>query len=200
MDGDALAEEGIDPTPGAVDELVGNKEVARLEAFLETADRVDGDDALHAERLKGVDIGAEGNIGGGNAVPAPVPGQEGNADSLQVADDDFIAGLAEGGPQADFLDITDALNLIQPAPPDDGDFSCGHEGYLHMESEDRPCSQKSFYGEDGVMSNTPSRHIRFAQYKPELIRTILASTISKKGNESKLNECDLFLMLCKCFM
>jgi len=57
---------------GAVNELVGDDEVRRLVFFLEGADGGDRDDALDAELLHAVDVGAEVELRRQDAVAATV--------------------------------------------------------------------------------------------------------------------------------
>ncbi len=64
MDNDTLAEEGIDPALGAVNELVGNNQVAGFYFLLEAADGINGNDVFHPERLEGIDIGPHRDFGG----------------------------------------------------------------------------------------------------------------------------------------
>ena len=51
MGNDTLAEKGVYPTPGAVNKLVRDKQVAGPYLFLKAARRADGDDVLHPQRL-----------------------------------------------------------------------------------------------------------------------------------------------------
>ncbi len=75
---DAFAEESVDALAGAIDELVGDDELQRLVFFLERADGRDRENALDAELFEAVNVGAEVQFGGQNAVAASVAGQEGD--------------------------------------------------------------------------------------------------------------------------
>ena len=110
---EAVAEEGGDAGPGAVYYLVGDYEVERPEFFFEAADGADGDNALHAEGLEGVDVGADGNLGWGYAVDSAVPGQEGYADAFQASGDYGVAGVSEGGRDFDLLAVGEAGDVVE---------------------------------------------------------------------------------------
>ena len=81
---------------GAVDELVGNDEVGGLVLFLERTDGGDGEDALHAELLEGVDVGAEVQLGGKNAMAAAMARQEGDFAAFQFAQNEGSEGSPNG--------------------------------------------------------------------------------------------------------
>src|SRR5438105_4326307 len=66
---DAVAEKGRRPLPRTVKELIGKGDVHRLELFAQGADGACRDEALDAEQLHGVDVGAIGNFGGREAMP-----------------------------------------------------------------------------------------------------------------------------------
>ncbi len=129
---DALAEEGADPSPGAVDKLVGDKQVAGLDFFLETARRADGDDMLHSQRFKGIDIGSRWQFAGQDAVPLTVARQKGEPHPLQLTGDDGITRLTKRGIDIDFLNIRHPLNIIKPRPPNHPDSSLWHESLLNL--------------------------------------------------------------------
>ncbi len=77
---------------GAVDELAGHDEVGGLVLFLERTDGGDGKDALHAELFHGVDVGAEVELGGKNAMAASVTREEGDLTALELAEDEGVGG------------------------------------------------------------------------------------------------------------
>ncbi len=83
----AFAEEGGDAAAGAVEELVGDDEIERAVLFLERADGAEGEDALDAERFHAVDIGAEVQFGGRDAMAASVAREEGDVAAGEFADD-----------------------------------------------------------------------------------------------------------------
>ena len=73
---------------GAIDELVGHDEVGGLVLFLERADGGDGEDALDAELLEGVDVGAEVELGGQNAMAAAVAREKGDLAAFELAENE----------------------------------------------------------------------------------------------------------------
>ena len=74
----AFAEEGGDAAARAIEELIGDDEVERPVFFLERADRAERDDALDAQRLHAVDVGAEVEFAGRNAMAASVAREKGH--------------------------------------------------------------------------------------------------------------------------
>ena len=64
--------------------------------FLQRADGGDGQDALDAELLEAVDVGAEVQLAGQDAVAASVPRQEGDAAAFQRAQDVSLRGGPKG--------------------------------------------------------------------------------------------------------
>ena len=80
-------EEARGPHPlRAVDDLRGQREVARGDLLAQRADRAEGDDGAYAEGLERCDARARGDGGGGEGVVLAVPGEEG----------DFSAGGERG--------------------------------------------------------------------------------------------------------
>ena len=82
---DAVAEEGRVSIERPVDELVGNDEVRRLMLFLERAHRRYRQNVFDAEHLHAVDIGAEVEFAGKQAVPASVARQERDRPAIQLS-------------------------------------------------------------------------------------------------------------------
>ncbi len=119
---DAVAEERGDAMEGAIDELVGNDEVGGLVLFLERADGGDGKDALDAEFLEGVDVGAEVEFRGQNAMAAAVAREEGDFAAFQFAENEGVGWIAERRFHAHFVLIGEAGHGIEPAAADDADF------------------------------------------------------------------------------
>ena len=74
MDHQAVSEEGGRAEAGAVEVLVGDEEILGPELLFERADGAEGDDALDAQRLEAVNVGAEVQLRGRDAVAAPVAG------------------------------------------------------------------------------------------------------------------------------
>ena len=102
---DAVAEEGVDAMASSIEELVGDYEVEWLVLFLERADRGDGDDAVDAELLESVDIGAEVEFGGQEAVARAVTREEGDLAAFEGTEYVGIGGIAERSLLADFVDV-----------------------------------------------------------------------------------------------
>ena len=76
---DACLEEGEGPDAfGAVDDMVGDDKVARLDGLLEGADGAEGDDAADAEGAEGRDVGSCGDFVRGVLVVEAVAGEEGD--------------------------------------------------------------------------------------------------------------------------
>ena len=119
---DALAEEGGDAMEGAVDELVGDDEVGGLVLFFERADGGDGEDALDAELLEGVDVGAEVQLGGQDAMAAAVAGEKGDLAAFQLAENESVRGLAKGRFHGDFVHVGESGHGVKPAAADDADL------------------------------------------------------------------------------
>ena len=119
---DAFAEEGGDALFGAVVKLVGNDEVGGLVLFLERADGGDGEDALDSELFEAVNVGAEVQLGGKDAVAASVTGEEGDFASGERAEDVGVRRRAEGSFQLNFMNIGQALHGIKAAAADDADL------------------------------------------------------------------------------
>ena len=74
---DAGVEEGEGPDPlRAVDDLVRDDEVARLDRFAQRADGAEGDDGADAKGAQGSDVGAGGDFVGREFVVQAVTGKE----------------------------------------------------------------------------------------------------------------------------
>ena len=107
---------------GAVDELVGHDEIGGLVLFLERAHGRDRKDALDAELFEGVDVGAEVQLRGQNAMAAAVAREKGHLAALQLAEHKRVRGLAEGRFDALLVNVGESGHGIQPAAADDADF------------------------------------------------------------------------------
>ena len=119
---DAVAEKGIDPMAGAVEELVGDDEVERLVLFLQRTDRRDRNDALHAELLETVDVGAKVQFAGQHLVAASVPRQKCDLAAFESPQNVSVRRIAEGCFQAHFVCVGEAGHGIKPTAPDNADF------------------------------------------------------------------------------
>ena len=81
---------------GAVDELVGHDKVGGLVLFLERADGGDRDDALDAELLEGINVGAEVELGGKDAMAAAVAREKGDLAAFELAENEGVEGEPKG--------------------------------------------------------------------------------------------------------
>jgi hypothetical protein len=123
--------EGADAL-GAVDDLVRDDEVARLDGFLQRADGAEGDDGAHAQAAEGSDVGAGGDLVGRDLVVQAVARQEGNGDGLAAAggvvqDGDGRGGSAPGSGRVERGDGGETWEGLQAGATDhgDGDGTCG---------------------------------------------------------------------------
>ncbi len=107
---------------GAVEELVGDDEVGGLVLFLERADGGDGDDALDAELLQAVDVGAEVELGGEDAVSAAVAGEESDFAAFERHRGHKASQGSPKGVESVFLDVGEAGHGVKPAASDDSDL------------------------------------------------------------------------------
>jgi hypothetical protein len=104
----AAAEEGADALAVTVDELVGDDDVPGRDLLAQAPDRAHRHDPLDTEALQREDVGAEVDLGGEQAMPAPVPRQEDETRAAEPADDHLVRGRTEGS--VDGL----ALDRVQP--------------------------------------------------------------------------------------
>src|SRR5580704_235488 len=118
----AVTEEGGFAALGAVEELIGDQELAGLEIFPEGAHGAHGNDALHAEEFHGVNVGAEVEFGGKNAMAASMAREKRDALPFQSAEDEGVGGIAEGSFEADFAGVGQARHGVKAAPADDADL------------------------------------------------------------------------------
>ena len=113
-----VAEERRRTAARAVDELVRDHHVQRLDVLAQAADGADGDDELDAELLEGPDVRAGGHLGWKKAVPDAVPRQERDALAVQRADGDGVAGRAVRCVDPQLLDVGEAVHLVEAAAAD----------------------------------------------------------------------------------
>ena len=126
---DAVAEEG-GPAGAlrAVDELVDEDDVAGDHLLLQGANRADADDPGHTQHLHAEDVGGVVHLARGEAMAAPVTGQEDHLDRLAAAleafdptDDVRVTGVAEGRLDALFVHIYQPFHLVEATAPNDTD-------------------------------------------------------------------------------
>ena len=108
----AIAEEGVDAMAGSVDELIGHNKVQRMMFFLQRADGGKRQDALHAKLFEAVNVGAIIDLGGHEAMPAPMARQESDFAALQRSQNISIGRRAEWGVQEDIPDIAEARHGV----------------------------------------------------------------------------------------
>ena len=83
----SFAEKRGDAAACAIDKLIRDHEIERLVFFLQRAHGAERENALHAQRLHAVNIGAEIQLRRRDPVPPPVPRQERDLFARQLADD-----------------------------------------------------------------------------------------------------------------
>src|SRR6185312_8757872 len=119
---EAFAEKRGDAAGGSIDKLVGDDEVRGLVLFLERADGGNREDALDAELLHGVDVGAEVQLRGEDAVAARVTSEEGDLAAFEFAENEGVAGFAEGGFDPLLVDGGKSGHGVEAAASDDSYF------------------------------------------------------------------------------
>lgn len=119
---------------GAVDDLVGDDEVAGFDGFLEAAYSGEGDDGADAEVAEGGDVGASGDFVGGELVMEAMAGDEGDGDWLAcggrwvVEDGDGRGGSAPGSAWVEGGDVGEVREGLESCAANDGD----RDGVCHM--------------------------------------------------------------------
>ena len=119
---DAISEEGGVAGEGAVDELIGDDEVGGFVLFLQAADGGDGEDGGDAGGFERVDVRAEVELGGKDAMALAVAGEEDDFSAFEGAEDEGVGGVAEGGFDRLFVDVGEAGHGVEAAAADDADF------------------------------------------------------------------------------
>jgi hypothetical protein len=79
-----VAKKSRNAKEGSVNELVGHHKVGGLVLFLQRAHGRNRENALHAELLECVNVGAEVQLRGQNAMPASMPSKKRYAAALQL--------------------------------------------------------------------------------------------------------------------
>ena len=131
--------EGADAL-GAVDDLVGDDEVAGLDGFLQRANGAESDDGADTQATQSGDVGAGGDLVGCDLVVQTVARQEGDGDGLAVGggvvqDGDGRGGSAPWSGRVERGDGGEAWEGLQTGATDhgNGDGSCG--GVVSVEYE-----------------------------------------------------------------
>lgn len=114
-------------TLGAVNDLIGNHEVAGLDSLLQTANGRESNDAADTDRTQSSNVGAGGNLVRGNLVVEAVTAQERDGDGLVVVlalvveDSDRGGGLAPGGRDVQRSNLGESRKLAKASAADDSD-------------------------------------------------------------------------------
>lgn len=114
-------------TLGAVDDLIGNNKVARLDSLLQTANGRESDDATDTNGAQSSDIGASGHLVRGNLVVGAVTAQERDGNGLVVVlalvveDSDRGGRLAPGGRDVQRSNLGEPRKLAKASAADDSD-------------------------------------------------------------------------------
>src|SRR6185436_20550131 len=112
-----LAEEGRAPLLRAVDELIRNDDVSRMDPLLHRSDRRRRQDALDAERLHRVDVRAIVDVAGEDAVAASVAREERNRSIAEAADEQGVRGGPERRGDRVLAPIRQPREVVEPAAP-----------------------------------------------------------------------------------
>lgn len=122
MGGDAVSEEGVlVGTTGAIDELIGDDDMAGWHFLAKGSDGGDGDDPADVERAECPDVCAVVDFVGEEAVAEAVAGEEEYGAVCELAFDDFIGRVAEGGFDAVAGDDLEGVDFIEAGASDDGE-------------------------------------------------------------------------------
>ena len=95
MRDNAVSEKCVHAMTGAIEELIRDHKIQRLVLFLQRSHRGDGHDALDAQLLEAVNVGAEIQFAGKDAMAAPVTRQESDLAALERAADVGVRRRAE---------------------------------------------------------------------------------------------------------
>lgn len=126
-DGTSLEEGERADALGAVDDLVGDHEVAGLDLLLQTADGGEGNDGADANGAEGGDVRAGGHLMGRDLVVLAMTAQEGDGDGLVVVralvvqDRDGRGGLAPGSGDVQRSNLGETREFAEAGSADDGD-------------------------------------------------------------------------------
>jgi len=124
----ALEESPWPDALGAVNDLVGDDEVAGLDLLLQTSDRGESNDGADTNRAKGSNVGAGGDLVGSDLVVRTVAAQESNCDGLAVVlalvveDGDGGGGSAPRGFDSQRGDLGESRQLTKTGAADHSDW------------------------------------------------------------------------------
>jgi hypothetical protein len=128
--GGPIVVERVGSAPGAVDELVEDDEVARVQLGLQRPGGARRHEAAHAELPHRPHVGPVGDGGGDELVLVPVSGEEGDPASGHGADGDRRGGSAVGRVHIDFRDVVE--ELVEPRSAEDPDLGGCRCGVGHV--------------------------------------------------------------------
>lgn len=109
-------------TLGPVDDLGREDECAWGDVFAEGADGGEGEDGEDAEGFEGGDVGASGDVRGGDAVAYAVAGEEGDEGAGGEGCDGYGGGgVAPGGFGVNVLDESQVVKVVETTASNDTD-------------------------------------------------------------------------------
>ena len=112
--------EGVGPSPGPVDELIDDHELAGMDVGAQRAARARADHRPHSERCERPDVGAERNPVRRELVLPAVAGEEGDPTSGQVAHGDRRRRVTERGGHLDLDGV--GQEVVEAGASDDPDL------------------------------------------------------------------------------
>src|SRR5574337_1140043 len=118
---EATPEEGADPPPRAIKELIRNDNIQRREVLAHAAHRRGGDYPLRAQELEPEDVRPEIQLGWHQTMAASVPREKRHPPPCQRPDDVGIRRRSEWGLDAPLLDPLESIYFVQPTAADDTD-------------------------------------------------------------------------------
>lgn len=122
MSDDSTLEERERPHAlGAINDLVRDDEISRLDLLLQTADGGEGNDAAHAEGAQSGDVGAVGHLVRCEAVVGAVAREEGDGGRFVAEDRDGGGGHSPWRGDVEGGDGGVAFELLEAGAADHGD-------------------------------------------------------------------------------
>ena len=126
MGHDSAAEKSIDAVARTIEELVRNDEIQGLVFFLQRTHGRDRDDSIDSQLFESVNVRAEIQFAGKNAVSAGVAGQECDFATFKSAANISVGGRAKRRFQAYFFYLTQAGHGVKAAAADNAYFRLCH--------------------------------------------------------------------------
>ncbi len=120
MGHDAAPEEGVMLTAArAIEKLVRQQHITRMVLLLQAAHGCHGNDPAHVQAAQRPDIGPVIQLGGQEAMPFAMPGQENDPPTGEITRDERVAGRAKGRGDADFLPVGESVEVVEAGAADD---------------------------------------------------------------------------------